>query len=193
MNPTKDLEIIDKILKGQTHAFSEIVDNYKDLVFTLAYRMLKNRDRAEEVSQDTFIKIFKKLNTFKGQSKFSSWVYRITYNTCLDALRQQKENYKLIPINEFTEHELKTVENALDIMQEEELKENVNQCLEQLPGDMGFLLTLYYFEGYSINDIAEVVNLKANNVKVKLHRARLKLTEILKCNLEPETLKRYGV
>ena len=77
-------------------------------------------------------------------------------------------------------------------MQADELKESINQCLEKLPGDMGFLLTLYYFSGYSVKEIAEIVNLKPNNVKVKLHRARLKLTEVLKHELEPETLKRYG-
>lgn len=192
MNPTDDLIIIDKVLKGNTHAFSRLVDHYKDMVFTLAHRMLKDRIKAEEIAQDVFIKIFKKLDTFKGQSKFSSWVYRITYNTCLDTLRKQQKNYKLLSINEFTEHELVNIDNALDQMQADELKETINQCLEKLPGDMGFLLTLYYFSGYSVKEIAKIVDLKSNNVKVKLHRSRLKLTGLLKHELEPETLKRYG-
>ena len=192
MNPTNDFLIIDKVLKGETHAFSELVGHYKDMVFTLALRMLKDRNKAEEVSQDVFIKIYKKLDTFKGQSKFSSWIYRITYNTCLDTLRKHQKDYKMLSINEFTEHELVNLDNALDQMQEDELKDNINQCLEKLPGDMGFLLTLYYFNDYSIKEIAEIVNLKPNNVKVKLHRARLKLTEVLKNELELETLKRYG-
>ena len=192
MNPTNDLIIIDKVLKGHTQAFSELVDHYKDLVFTLALRMLKDKNKAEEISQDVFVKIYKKLDTFKGQSKFSSWIYRITYNTCLDNLRKQQNNHKLLSIDEFSAHELVNIENALDKMQEDELKKSINQCLEKLPGDMGFLLTLYYFNEYSVKEIAEIVNLKPNNVKVKLHRARLKLTEILKHELEPETLKRYG-
>lgn len=192
MNPTDDLIIIDKVLKGKTHAFSELVDHYKDKVFTLTLLMLKDSNKAEEVAQDVFIKIFKKLDTFKGQSKFSSWVYRITYNTCLDTLRKQQKDYKLLSINEFNEHELVNIDNALDQMQADELKESINQCLEKLPGDMGFLMTLYYFQDFKIKEIAEIVDLKPNNVKVKLHRARLKLTALLKHELEPETLKRYG-
>ena len=192
MNSTNDFVIIDKVLKGEPGAFSELVDHYKDMVFTLALRMLKDSNRAEEVSQDVFIKIYKKLDTFKSQSKFSSWIYRITYNTCLDTLRKKQKDYKLLSINEFTEHELVNIDNALDQMKADELKESVNKCLEKLPGDMGFLLTLYYFSDYSVKEIAEIVNLKPNNVKVKLHRARFKLTALLKNELEPEILKRYG-
>jgi RNA polymerase sigma-70 factor (ECF subfamily) len=192
MNQTKDQKIIDKVLNGQTNAFSELVDNYKDMVFTLALRMMKDRSLAEEVSQTTFIKIYKKLNSFKGQSKFSSWVYRITYNTCLDELRKRKKSYKLVEINEYTEHELVSFENVLDKMHREELSETIKLGLKELPGEMAFLITLYYFEVYSVKEIAKTLNVKPNNAKVKLHRARLKLTEILKHIVEPELIEKYG-
>jgi RNA polymerase sigma-70 factor (ECF subfamily) len=191
MKPTDDQKIIDKVLKGQTNAFSEIVHNYKNMVFTLALRMMKDRQLAEEVAQSTFIKIYKKLSSFKGDSKFSSWIYRITYNTCLDELRKQSKSYNLVQINEFTEHELQTVGNVLDEMQSEEFSETIKSCLDILPGDMGYLLTLYYFEEYSIKEIAETLKIKSSNAKVKLHRARLKLTEILKQKVEPEIIERY--
>jgi len=192
MNQTKDQKIIDKVLNGQTNAFSELVDNYKDMVFTLAFRMMKDRSLAEEVSQTTFIKIYKKMNSFKGQSKFSSWVYRITYNTCLDELRKRKKRYKLVEINEYTEHELVSFENVLDKMHQEELSETIKLGLKELPGEMAFLITLYYFEDYSVKEIAKTLNIKMNNAKVKLHRARLKLTEILKHIVEPELIEKYG-
>lgn len=192
MKPAKDQEIIDKVLKGQTNAFSELVDSYKDLVFTLALRLMKDRNLADEVSQSTFIKIYKNLNSFKGQSKFSSWVYRITYNTCLDELRKRKNKYKFVEINEFTEHELVSMENVLDNMQKEELSETIKRSLDELPGEMAFLITLYYFEDHSVKDIAEILNIKANNAKVKLHRARLKLTDVLKQIVEPEVIEKYG-
>jgi RNA polymerase sigma-70 factor (ECF subfamily) len=191
MNLTKDQIIIDKVLNGQTNAFSALVDDYKDLVFTLAFRMMKDRNLAEEVSQLTFIKAFKNLNSFKGQSKFSSWIYRITYNTCLDELRKLNKNYKLIEINEYTENELVSFENVLDKMHQEELSKTIKIALNELPGEMAFLITLYYFEDYSIKEIAKTLNIRVNNAKVKLHRVRLKLADVLKQIVEPEVLEKY--
>jgi RNA polymerase sigma-70 factor (ECF subfamily) len=192
MKPNQDLDTIDKVLKVQTNAFSEIVDNYKDMVYALVLKMMKDRNLADEVSQNTFIKIYRKLNTFKGQSKFSSWVYRITYNNCLDELRKQNKTYKHVEINEFSERELISVENIIDKMQKEELSELINTALEKLPGEMGFLLTLHYFDDYSVKEIAETLKIKPNNAKVKLHRARLKLTDVIKQNVEPEVIENYG-
>jgi RNA polymerase sigma-70 factor (ECF subfamily) len=83
-----DKVYINKILNGNTNAFTVLVYRYKDLVFTLALRMVKNREEAEEVSQDTFIKVYNSLNRFKGDSKFSTWIYRVAYNTCLDRLKK---------------------------------------------------------------------------------------------------------
>ncbi|NBC58350.1 MAG: sigma-70 family RNA polymerase sigma factor [Bacteroidetes bacterium] len=192
MKPNQDQDIIDKVLKGQTNAFSEIVDHYKDMVYSLALKMMKDKNLADEVSQNTFIKIYRKLSSFKGQSKFSSWVYRITYNNCLDELRKRNKMHKHVEINEFTERELISVENVIDKMQKEELSELVKTAIEQLPGEMGFLLTLHYFENYSIKEMANALKIKPNNAKVKLHRARLKLTNILKQSVEREVIKNYG-
>lgn len=88
MLTNKEKELISEICKGNTRAFSDFVDNYKDLVFTLSVRMLGNREEAEEVSQDVFIKVYKSLPSFKGDSKLSTWMYRIAYNTCLDRIRK---------------------------------------------------------------------------------------------------------
>ena len=90
MLTTKERKLIQSIRKGNTRAFSELVNTYKDLVYTLTLRMLGNREEAEEVSQDTFIKVFNSLEHFKGDSKISTWVYRIAYNTCLDRIRLRK-------------------------------------------------------------------------------------------------------
>lgn len=191
MNQKKDLETIKDVLNGNTNAFSELVECYKDLVYTLALRLMKDRIKAEEMAQNTFIKVFKKLSTFKGQSKFSSWIYRITYNTCLDELRTKKKNFNTITINEFSEYEIATIDNALSRMENEELKRTIQVCIDKLPNEAGFLLTLFYFQDYSIQEMAKVLGLKPNNTKVKLHRARLKLAEILKKQLEPEIILSY--
>ena len=89
---TNDEKIINQIIAGDSNAFSVLVDRYKDLVFTLSLKMLKNREEAEEVAQDTFIKVFKSLSKFKGDSKFSTWIYKVTYNSCLDRLKKNKKN-----------------------------------------------------------------------------------------------------
>ena len=188
---TNDDQIIDKILAGDSNAYAVLVDRYKDLVFTLALRMVKNREEAEEVSQDTFIKVFKSLNKFKGKSKFSTWIYKIAYNTCLDRLKKIKREYNVVAINEFTEHQVKTLNNALDQMEQDEHRQKIQECLQLLPSDDSFLLTLYYFEELSLEEISKVVNLTANNVKVKLFRSRKKLTAILKEQLEPEIIESY--
>lgn len=86
---TNDQHYINLIIDGDTNAFAVLVNRYKDLVFTLALRMLKNREEAEEVSQDAFIKAYKSLNKFKGDSKFSTWIYKITYNTSLDRIKKK--------------------------------------------------------------------------------------------------------
>lgn len=186
-----DQIIISQILEGDTNAFSILVDRYKDLVFTLALRMVKHREEAEEVSQDTFIKVYKSLSKFKGNSKFSTWIYKVAYNTCLDRLKKIKREYNVVTIDEYTEHQIKTLDNALDQMEALEHKKRIQHCLQMLPSDDSFLLTLYYFEELSLEEISKVVNLTANNVKVKLFRSRKKLTTILKEQLEPEIIESY--
>lgn len=191
MTTNNDQHIINQILTGDTKAFAVLVNQYKDLVFTLALRMLKHREEAEEVSQDTFIKVFKSLHKFKGDSKLSTWIYRVTYNNCLDRLKKQKAQYNIVAINEFTEHEVKTIDNAFENLVEAERRQTIQECIQMLPNDDAFLLTLYYFEEQSIEDISKVVGLTVNNVKVKLFRSRKKLMTILKQKLEPELIESY--
>ncbi len=188
---TNDQIIINQIIDGDTNAFSVLVNRYKDLVFTLALRMLKNREEAEEVSQDAFIKVYKSLEKFKGDSKFSTWIYKVTYNTCLDRLKKNRKRFNDVAIDEFTENKLISIDNALDSLVEGERKQTIQDCLNLLTNEDSFLLTLYYFEEQSLDEIAAVVGLAANNVKVKLFRSRKKLATILKSRLEPEIIESY--
>ena len=187
-----DQHYINLITNGDTNAFSVLVDRYKDLVYTLAIRMLKNREEAEEVSQDTFIKVYKSLNRFKGDSKFSTWVYRIAYNTSLDRLKKNKKHFNDVAIDEFTEHQIKTIDNALSQLESEEQSQAIQKCIAKLPSDDAFLLTLYYFEDQTLEEISKVIGITANNVKVKLFRSRKKLATIMKQQLEPEIIENYG-
>lgn len=188
---TDDQILINQIIAGDTNAFTQLVDRYKDLVYTLALRMLKNREEAEEVSQDTFIKTYRSLHKFKGDSKFSTWIYKVAYNSCLDQIKKNKKHLNNVEINEFTEHQVKTMDNAFDALVEEERNQLIQDCLHVLPSDDSFLLTLYYFEEQSLDEIANIVGLTANNVKVKIFRSRKKLAHILKERLEPEIFEYY--
>lgn len=188
---TNDQHYINLILDGDTNAFAVLVNRYKDLVFTLALRMLKNKEEAEEVSQDAFVKAFKSLNSFKGNSKFSTWIYKITYNTSLDRLKKNRKHFNDVPIDEFTEHQVKTLDNALDNLEKKERATAIQDCILLLPSEDGFLLTLYYFEEQTLEEMSKTVGLTPNNVKVKLFRARKKLATILKRNLEPEIIEYY--
>jgi RNA polymerase sigma-70 factor (ECF subfamily) len=191
MNAISDQHYIDKILRGETNAFTALVDRYKDMIFSLSLKMLKNREEAEEVAQDTFIKIFNSLSKFKGDSKFSTWIYKIAYNTCLDRLKKNKKEDLNISIDEFSAHLIKTMDNALSALEDKERKQTIQNCLNLLPGDENFLLTLFYFEEQSLEEIGKIMSINANNVKVKLFRSRQKLAVILKKQLEPEIVAYY--
>jgi len=191
MTATNDQDLIANILDGDTNAFTVLVNRYKDLVFSLALKMLKNREEAEEISQDAFIKVYKSLHKFKGDSKFSTWIYKVVYNSCLDRLKQYKKNYALVPIDEFNENQVKTLDNAFDALVSQDRKNAIQACLNKLPSEDSFLLTLYYFEERSLEEVSKIVGLTANNVKVKLFRSRKKLATILKKQLEPEMISYY--
>ena len=188
---TNDQILINQIVDGDTNSFTILVDRYKDLVFTLALRMLKNREEAEEVAQDTFIKTYKSLDKFKGDSKFSTWIYRVAYNTCLDRIKKNKKHVNTIEINEFTAHQLVSIDNALDKMENEERQAAIQSCIDKLPSEESFLLTLYYFDDLSLNEISKIIGISANSIKVKLFRCRKKLATILKSQLETEMLDYY--
>jgi len=191
MSTISDQEYIDKILQGDTNAFAALVNRYKDMVFTLSLKMIKNREEAEEVAQDTFIKAYSSLRQFKGDSKFSTWIYRVAYNTCLDRIKKNKKEDLNISIDEFSSHLIKTMDNALSALEDKERKQTIQNCLNLLPGEENYLLTLFYFEEQSLEEIGKIMSITPNNVKVKLFRSRQKLAVILKKQLEPEVLNYY--
>ncbi|WET00517.1 sigma-70 family RNA polymerase sigma factor [Flavobacterium sp. YJ01] len=191
MSTIPDQHYIDRILHGETNLFAVLVDRYKDMIFTLSLKMVKNREEAEEAAQDTFIKVYNSLSKFKGDSKFSTWIYKISYNNCLDRLKKNKKEDLNISIDEFSSHLVKTMDNALSTLEEKERKQAIQNCLNLLPREDNFLLTLFYFEDQNLEEIGKIMNLNANNVKVKLFRSRQKLATILKKQLEPEIIECY--
>ncbi len=192
MTTNTDHYLVEQTLSGNTQAFSELVLRYQDYVFTIAIRIVKVREEAEEVAQDSFIKAYEALSTFRGDAKFSSWLYSIVYRKALDCLRKHKRTKVVEVIEEITEGEAETIENALEFLELKERNAIIQKCLDQLPEQECSIITFYYFEELSVKEIAEITKLSEDNIKVKLHRSRKKLFELLKYYIAPEYTKYNG-
>lgn len=188
MNTEPDEFYISQTLNGDVNAFAFLVEKYKHMVFTLAIRIIKSREEAEEISQDVFVKSFQKLSNFKGDSKFSTWLYKIAYNTSLDELRRNKKHVRLENIENINDGDLEKVQDALEFLQEEERKKVIKKALLKLDEVQRSILTLFYFEELPLKEISKIVNLSPDNVKIKLFRSRKKLFSILKNVIEPRTI-----
>lgn len=186
-----DQHYINLVLNGDSSAFTALVNQYKVMVFSLALKMLKGREEAEEIAQDSFIKVYRSLAKYKGDAKFSTWLYTITYNTCLDRIRKNKREHRLVAIDEYTENQLTVLDNTLDGLEAKERKQMIQDCLLLLTGEDSFLLTLFYFEEQSVKEIAKIMGIKSNHVKIKLYRSRKKLTTVLQTHLENEMIEHY--
>ena len=192
MATNNETALIDAILNGNTQVFAKVVDQHKNLVFSLALKMLKNQEEAEEVSQDTFVKVYTSLQGFKGDSKFSTWIYRIAYNTCLDRIKKNKKHFDHVELNEVTENKVYTLQNALKIMEQKEKAEKIRSCLDQVPAEDAALLTLFYFEEKNLKELEKIMDLTVSTIKVRLFRARKRLAAIMLQRLEPEILNNHG-
>jgi len=186
MNTNTDQIYIDKVLQGETNAFAYLVNRYKNMVFTLALNIVKSREDAEEIGQDSFLKAFQQLHTFKGNSKFSTWLYTIVYRNAISMLRKKK--IKTYDIDEFI---IENYTTDCDFPQMESLKEKdqkkyVKKIIESLPEADAFLITLYYLNENSLEEIEEITGLTKSNIKVKLFRLRKKLYNELSLLLKEE-------
>ena len=182
----QDRYYIERVLRGNVNAFSYLVDRHKGLVYTIALRMLKNAEDAEELSQDTFVKAFKSLNEFKFESKFSTWLYRITYNGAISRLRKKRLEVSdiddaVLPLNEVV-----STYDGMSALTQEEQKKYIHEAIRNLKYDDAFIISMYYLEEYSIDEISKMTDLSNSNVKVKLHRARKRFYDELKMILKEE-------
>ena len=185
---TKDEEnlLITKILDGEVRYFEPLVMKYQDMVFTLAHRVVKNHDDAEEVAQDTFLKAFQNLKNYQSKAKFSTWLYRICLNQAISKTRTKLfvQNQKSDTLDENVS--FKSLDDTLQSIEQKERKAIIKSALEKLKDEYAILLTFFYFDEQSIEEISEVLNLSESNVKVKLFRARKKFKEVLSNSFKEE-------
>jgi len=175
-----DSYYIAEILDGRQNAFSYLVDKHKDHAFNLAYRICGNREDAEEITQDAFVKAYRSLGQFKMKSSFATWLYRIVYNTSISMVRSRKmeplslEDFPAV-LTDFAGA------NSSEEESEIEYKNSlVNFALQKMNEEERGLIGLYYYEELSLEEVAQVTGINKSNIKVKLFRTRQKMIDIIK-------------
>lgn len=173
-----DNEIISRVLAGEHQAYAGLVDRYQNYVFTLALRFTKNREDAEEVSQDIFIKAYKALADFRGASKFSTWLYTIVNTTCLTFLRKKRlEVHSLDNERVFEVADNQDSGMRANLVEQKSRIAMVNQAINLLSPDDAEIITLFYKSEQSLEEIARILGIEINAAKVRLYRARTRLKE----------------
>ncbi|MCX6246313.1 MAG: RNA polymerase sigma factor [Bacteroidetes bacterium] len=172
-----DNETIGRVLSGDVAAYASLVTKHKSLVFSIILKVVNNREDAEEISQDVFLKAYQSLGTFERKSKFSTWLYRIAYNAAISKTRKKK--VEMVPIEEsvITNYSTDEVGRNMNEMDENDRQRVLEKALLRLPEEDNLLITLFYKNENSIDDISEITGLSVSNVKVRLHRIRKKLYE----------------
>jgi RNA polymerase sigma factor (sigma-70 family) len=171
----RDIALIDAILKGNRKACRDLVNRHKDYAFTIAFRILQHREEAEEAAQDAFVRAFQALQGFNREAKFSTWLYRIVVNCALTI--QQKR--KIIAEDLEEARLLRGGNDFVDAMKQKEQRRFIDLAMQQLSADDVTMITLFYLRELSLEEIAETIGIESNTVKVKLHRARKRLAEVL--------------
>lgn len=177
----EDIQLVSRVLKGNQSAFRLLVERYKDYVFTITMRILKQREEAEEAAQDVFVKVYKTLGSFEQKSRFSTWLYTVAYRTALDKLRLKKKGIvSLDKEDAYLQIPDQAEDNPFQLLNSALLKEQLLIAIQQLKPQDAAVITLFYLNEKSIKEIVDITGLSLTNVKTKLHRTR----ETLKQHLE---------
>jgi RNA polymerase sigma-70 factor (ECF subfamily) len=175
----QDRAVIERILGGDKKAYAELVERHKDKAMTLALKMLKNRQDAEEALQDAFVRVFNALPRFEWKSSFSTWFYRIVYNVCASELGKRNELHQ-VSIQEDNEDaqavELASEDAPPDVaLESSELNAIILEEIDRLPDAYGPTFALFFVQDMSYDEIVEVTGLPLGTVKARLFRARMLL------------------
>jgi len=181
-----DIALIEQTLAGNQAAYADLVKRHQRFVFTLAMRFSKNREDAEEIAQDCFIKAYRSLSSFQRQSKFSTWLYSIVYTTAMTFLRKKRvdtdsidDESVYVQLENHSGYDSNSAENR-------SRSYYLNQAIAQLLPDDAAIITLFYMGEQSLDEIGQALGIDPNTVKVKLFRARQRLKEKLERNLKHE-------
>ncbi len=187
MSYRDDAYYIERVLQhGDSQAFAGLINKHKTMAFNIALRITGNREDAEEVAQDAFVKLYHSLNQFRGDAKFTTWFFRIVYNLGLTKVRKKSLFSGSTDDEDFSEPAEGSFTMQTDQYYGKEKKQFVNAALSALDDGDRLLVTLYYMDDQPVDAISEITGLTQSNVKVKLFRARKKLHDTLQRNLKDE-------
>ena len=175
----EEAHIIKEILNGKTEQYEYFLDRYGQQVFVLVDRIVSCQEDAEELTQDVFLKAFQQLSSFKAESSFSTWIYRIATNLAISAVRKKRNDVLRLDASVFANLSDTQVDEALEDDSEEQI-ERLQQAMNQLEADERALITLYYLEEKPLAEVAFILGMTEGNAKVKLHRIRKKLYVLIK-------------
>jgi RNA polymerase sigma factor (sigma-70 family) len=173
-----DNQLISQVLGGQQQVYAELVSRYQNFVFTICLRYTTSREDAEEIAQDVFIKAYRSLADFRGESKFSTWLYTIVNTSCITFLRKKK-----IDIRSLDDEKVFGIADNIDggmranMVEQKSKITMVNQAIKMLLPDDAKIISLFYKGEQSLEEIGNILGMEPNTVKVKLHRARTRLKE----------------
>jgi RNA polymerase sigma-70 factor (ECF subfamily) len=181
---TEENRLLDRILNGEQEAYAILVDSHKSYAFTIALKILNNRPEAEEAAQDAFIKAFHYLKGFNRQAKFSTWLYRIVFNTAISYKRKNRAQFQSID-NMAIAYGGGDSNQGLERNDKEVF---VRQAMDKLSEANRLAIQLYYINEFSLEEVAGILNQPINTVKVRVHRARQRVGDELKKILKSEAL-----
>ena len=186
-----DKYYIDKILRGDVNAFSYLVEKHKRMAYTLALKLVTIPEDAEEIAQDAFVKAFQSLKEFKGESKFSTWLYKIVYHVSISRLRKKTLEIISIDDDHYRNFDVCETDHFLTQLSVEEQNALVRSAIGRLPAEERALVTLYYLNENTVKEITIITGDSESNVKIKLFRARKKLWELLKYRFKDQIIEQY--
>jgi RNA polymerase sigma-70 factor (ECF subfamily) len=185
--PVSDEELVERARAKDFSAFEQLLDRYEDKIFRLAYRFVRNETEAKEVLQDTFLSIWRKLDTFKGDSQFGSWLYRVAANTALMRLRAQRRHPEIsteeLPIGYLDSYGQvpppgeNWSKRPDDELQSDELRRHIQTAVDGLPEIYRTVFLLRDVEGLSTEETGDILGISVPTVKTRLHRARIALRD----------------
>lgn len=188
-NKLADTDLIADVLTGNQQAYAELIRRHQRFVFTLALRFAKNREDAEEIAQDCFVKAYRSLHNFRQTAKFSTWLYSIVYTTAMTFLR--KKRLDTVSIDDAETDNYPSLQNHVSAYNADQVEQKsktfyLNKAIEQLLPDDAAIITLFYKGEQSLEEIGAALGMETNTIKVKLFRARQRLKDKLERMLHHE-------
>jgi len=178
-NIERDEALIELVKKGDCEAFSPLIERYKLPLYKLVYRMVRNRDDAEDLVQEAFIKAYKAIDRFKSKSPFYPWLCRIALNHTLNFIKREKQG-KLQSLETVQDTMMSKIDDPVEMTKQKILKEKISEAMTKLPDEYRTILILRVEEELSYDEISKVLEIPKGTVMSRLARARQKLREIFK-------------